>query len=369
MNLSPLSPTVPAGGEILLGWESEEHLRPLGFQSARLVPRNAEARAIPVHYRGGGHLCTVAPTGAGKGVSGVIPTLLKYPGSMVVMDPKGENHAVTARRRQELGQQVYLLDPFRIRGEGGAVDGLNPLDLIPLDPCTPPEDTALQLAEMITGESHMKSDPYWDHSARGLLAGMIGLAAADPDPTRRSIRRLVEFFSLDDLDYSIAVLLDTTKDMPPGARRELINYLQTPADKTRPCVRASAFQYVRLLGSPAVLESLRPGSIDLRAFQRGDPMTIYVVLPPSKLESHRSLLRLWIGTLLAALSQRRSQPINRTLVLLDEVAQLGTLEPLRCAMTLLRGFGVQTWTFWQSFSQMRRLYPTDWQSVIENCSV
>ena len=63
----------------------------------------------------------------GKGIGAVIPNLLHYPGSVVVTDPKGENHAVTARRRRELGSCVYALDPF------GVVHGtaaFNPLDLV-----------------------------------------------------------------------------------------------------------------------------------------------------------------------------------------------------------------------------------------------
>ncbi len=39
-----------------------------------------------------------------------------HSGSVVVIDLKGENHAVTAGRRSQLGR-VLTLDPFRLRGE------------------------------------------------------------------------------------------------------------------------------------------------------------------------------------------------------------------------------------------------------------
>ena len=42
-------------------------------------------------------IVTVAPTGSGKGIGAVIPNLLDYPGSALVLDVKGENAAVTAR--------------------------------------------------------------------------------------------------------------------------------------------------------------------------------------------------------------------------------------------------------------------------------
>ncbi len=55
--------------------------------------------------------------------------------------------------------------------------------------------------------------------------------------------------------------------------------------------------------------------------------------------------------------------------LLDECAQLGTLSVLRQAITLLRGSGLQTWTFWQDLSQLRQCYPEDWQSIVNNSGV
>ena len=53
-----------------------------------------------------GGLVTIAGTGAGKGVSQVIPAQLTWRGSVVVNDPKGELYAITARCRREMGQRV-----------------------------------------------------------------------------------------------------------------------------------------------------------------------------------------------------------------------------------------------------------------------
>src|SRR5207244_8849487 len=39
------------------------------------------------------------------------------------------------------------------------------------------------------------------------------------------------------------------------------------------------------------------------------------------------------------------------------------------AITLLRGSGLQTWTFWQDLSQLRQCYPNDWQSLVSNSGV
>lgn len=58
-----------------------------------------------------------------------------------------------------------------------------------------------------------------------------------------------------------------------------------------------------------------------------------------------------------------------TLMILDEAAQLGELPQLRQAITLLRGYGLQTWSFWQDVSQLQLLYPKDWKTMVNNCRV
>src|SRR6476619_6101357 len=53
-----------------------------------------------------------APTRSGKGVGVVIPNLLNWPDSAVVLDIKGENHAAAAGYRAACGQAVFAFSPF-----------------------------------------------------------------------------------------------------------------------------------------------------------------------------------------------------------------------------------------------------------------
>ena len=67
-------------------------------------------------------LLTIAASRGGKGRSAIIPNLILWPGSALVIDPKGTNAAVTAARRGHgggrvtkfLGQEVHIVDPFGI---------------------------------------------------------------------------------------------------------------------------------------------------------------------------------------------------------------------------------------------------------------
>lgn len=49
------------------------------------------------------HTFLCAPSRSGKGVGIIIPTLLAWPHSVVVVDVKGENYAFTAGRRKKWG--------------------------------------------------------------------------------------------------------------------------------------------------------------------------------------------------------------------------------------------------------------------------
>ena len=110
---------------LLVGYQTDTAsslLQPVeiqGFHRSNQSTAVSSGNLTPLHYDGSAHLMTVAPTGTGKGRSVVIPTLLTYPGAVVVLDPKGENYQVTARARREMGQQVIRLDPFSTCGPGG----------------------------------------------------------------------------------------------------------------------------------------------------------------------------------------------------------------------------------------------------------
>lgn len=354
---------------LLLGWETSGAARPpkiMGFEKPVTIPKKPKPRRRVV-YRGDGHLLCVAPTGAGKGRGLIIPNLLHYPGPVIVSDPKGENFLVTALCRREMGHRVVALDPFRVATDKG--DWLNPFDVLKLPSSLPDADVEL-LAELITGgELTCAKDPFWDLTGGGLLIGLLGLVALDDDPDRRNLATVLDLLYDGDCDYKIAVELDNKRFPQRMIYNELAGYLSHESDRCRPSVRSTAQAKVKALGCEAVREAMSGSTFDLNALVRGEPIDIFVILPPDKLHSHRAVLRLWLGVIMTALVRRTRIPARRTLVLLDEAAQLGPLNILRQAITLMRGYGVQTWTFWQDLSQLKLLYPQDWTTIVNNAAV
>jgi type IV secretion system protein VirD4 len=347
-----------------IGWTGSNEVKPrIGFEE---TVHSEPSEQLLLHQEEG-HLMTIAPTGAGKGVSAVIPAILSHRGPLFIVDVKGENYQVTARHRRGLGHRVVRLDPFGILGPDA--DTFNPFDILNL-PGAEPDCDAEMLADLLCGGvTSFTKDIFWENTGKGLITGLIGSAAEETDPVKRAVGTVIDSLYADDVDYAIAVRLDTHKFENTLARQELCAYLQHESDRCRPSVRSTAQSMLKCLGSKAVRRALSSTSFDLLGWLRGDPIDIYLIFPPDKLDSHRALLRVIVGSLVAVLLRRQVIPENRTLLLLDECAQLGSLGLLKTALTLLRGYGVQVWSFWQDISQLKHLYAADWETVLNNSSV
>lgn len=357
--------SVPTDG-ILVGYslEHERHKPVVGFDFGNDHVNPETGFLEPILYKGGGHLLTIAPTGAGKGVSAIIPALLQHQGSVIVIDPKGENFAVTARRRREMGQRVVLLDPFEIT-DGAKRDSFNPLDLV--NPSSPAAvDEAAILGEMIAPHTNT-NDPFWENRARQLITGLILHVLQGRPPILRNlseVRYLVNQSS-DDIDF-------TAKEMRRSKSEEvrmMASIIDTAESRVRSSIVSTAQQQMEFMRGPLVSTAMSRSTFPLEEVTSGESLSIYLVIPPDKLDSHRQLVRLWVGALMVLLLRRRRPPVQNTLFVLDEAAQLGPLRQLRQAITLLRGYGLQTWSFWQDLNQIAFLYPDSWETMLNNCRV
>lgn len=367
--------------DLLLGWPFESRtgetsqLRRRG-ETERVALANAQ------RYDKQGHLITFAPTGAGKGVSVIIPNLLHYPGAVIVIDPKGENFAVTARYRQEvLGQKIVLLDPFErvdidspsIAPLGIERGRLSPLEIDDDDDYTI-STTSTTLAELLAGEEgSFTQDPYWSDQGKVLIAGLIAheMSLARRQGRRPVLRKVVDALFPPDGRETTAELHRILNEEEPAefARQSIGSITGILADTTRTSVLSQAKNQLRILIPRGITNALEDSTIQLEEIREGTKYTIYIVIPPNKLVSHRPLLRIWVGLILDAVMQRSKQTVPSTLFLLDECAQLGELSELRSAVTLLRGYGLRVWMFFQDFTQVARLYAADHMTLINNCGV
>ncbi|MEQ9506010.1 MAG: type IV secretory system conjugative DNA transfer family protein [Hyphomonas sp.] len=357
------NPGLKAGDKLLLGWQLEEAKPQVGFRDGS-APAASEGQ--PIWLEGEGHMITIAPTGAGKGRGALIPNLLTYEGPAIVIDPKGEACHITARRRREMGQTVHVIDPFKVISD--KTDSLNPMDAFDI-PGVDVSALALDIAKQLSGGGKIAKDPFWDIRGHDLSAGVIAAIAATREPGERNLIQVRRMLKRDDSSYNLAMLLDAHgSKLPAFAYEEISNFLQT-TDVTKSGIHATACSYFSVIASEAAQRTVKSSTIDLAAVRRGDPMTIYLVVPPTKLASHAPLFRLWTAALMSAvLSREGNLPEYRTLFAIDECAQLGDFGLLPMVYTLARSYGMRVWAFFQDLAQIQRMLPDEWPTVLTNAA-
>lgn len=322
----------------------------------RDAPRNVDAR-----FRQGGHILTCAPSGAGKGIGGVIPNLLDYPGSAFVLDFKGENFAVTAAARAAVGHEVFVVDPFGVTGtRGHSMNWLDALD--PKDPDV--VGLAASLAEMLVVSSGNESDPHWDASAKELLRGMLIYVAGLPERERSMscLRRIITGPE-EDLKDVLAEMIaepDQGQRIPARAANAFLN----KPEKERGSVLSTLVRHTAWLDDPRLDAAFSHSDFSFMDLKRRK-MTVYLVLPPDRLRACLGFVRGFISLALDATARVQGQPKHRVAFFLDEFGQLGHIASLADNITLIRGYGVQMWLFVQDLSQLKAVYPR-WQSFLAN---
>ena len=84
--------------------------------------------------------------------------------------------------------------------------------------------------------------------------------------------------------------------------------------------------------------------------------TVFLVLPPERLDAYARWLRLMVAQAIHDLARSPARPQAPVLFLLDEFAALGRLEPVERAFGLMAGYGLQLWPILQDLHQLRSTY-------------
>ena len=258
-----------------------------------------------------GHLLTVAPTRAGKGVSLIVPNLLYYGGSAVVIDPKGENAWLTAARRAVLGQMVYIVDPWdevnrRYGSKAGVkekVARFNPLSVL-----KPGSDDFIDhlayLADALIITQSSK-EPYFDDTARELWAGLMAFVVEHPPYSPYASLALARELLMRP-DDELSRTINTAVELGSGsvARLKLGQFKNPDASKGIASVVSTARTQTAFLDSDVLNRNMETSDFsfdDLR--QGGRPSTVYLVLPPDKLDTYARWLRLMVSVAIGAVQK------------------------------------------------------------------
>jgi type IV secretion system protein VirD4 len=320
-------------------------------------------------YGGDSHMLTVAPTRSGKGTTQIIPSLMDHEGAVLCIDPKGENAIITAQARENLhGQKTYVVDPW---GIATGVLEREPAQFNPLDMLDPESDNLADDAMMIADALIMpeNGDSHWSNEARAMIMGfIIHLVTSPTEEGARHLGRLREILSLPPSGFK-AVEDEMAKNGVELAKSAAFR-MQQKSERELSSVISTAQQNTHFLEGPKVKKSLEKSSFDFADLKNDDnPISIYLVLPADRLNTHGRWLRLIVSMAITAMVRGGNKPKKSALFLLDEFAALGKLAVVEQAFGLMAGFGMQIHAIIQDLSQLQDLYDRRWQTFLGNAGV
>ena len=314
------------------------------------------------------HIVTLAGSGGGKSVCALMPNLMMWEGSALVLDPKGELAAATAEKRRAMGQRVIVLDPWNVSGVSSS-DAFNPLSsLIGASDDVLIDDSALIADALIIKPDNAGDNEHFIDSARMLVQALIlAIVLDDGETTLSRLPELIAQTASTKGDY-LAVFDGGDR---PEAQMIVMNcgaLIRGMGDKERGSVISTASAQLQFMTSPALGKVL-----DGSAFALGDlkkePATLYLCLPASRMGTHSRWLRLIVNLALAELERERATPSLPVLFVLEEFAALGHMKSLENAVAYMRGFGVKLWAVLQDVTQLKRHYKESWETFLGNAGV
>jgi len=347
-------------------WAEDREIRAAGLLGPDGVVLGRHSQDY-LRHDGPEHVLCFAPTRSGKGVGLVVPTLLTWPGSCIVHDIKGENWTLTASFRAKHGR-VLLFDPTNARssaynpllevrqGEWEVRDVQNIADIL-VDP-----------------EGSLDKRNHWEKTSHSLLVGAIlHVLYAEKDKTLAGVANF-----LSDPRRPVEATLRAMMDTPhlgeagvhpviASSARELLN----KSENERSGVLSTAMSFLGLYRDPVVARVT--ARCDWRIADlvgSRQPVTLYLVVPPSDINRTKPLIRLILNQIGRRLTEEltSSGTRHRLLLMLDEFPALGRLDFFESALAFMAGYGLKGFLIAQSLNQIERAYGPN-NAILDNCHV
>lgn len=321
------------------------------------------------------HTLIVARTRAGKGTRIIVPTMLRYGGAMLVIDPKGENAAITARvRRDDMKQAVHVVNPWNeLPGPFGKL-GLSAATYNPLDVLDRNDPNAVAIAQSLAAAiCPMPSgdkEKFWQGSAASFLAGVF-LWIADQPTERKTLARAREIVSLakDELEKRFLIPMTQSEGFH-GAIREFAGPFVGMAPETYSGVMANLAEATKFLSDPQIKQATAESSFSMLDLVRGNT-TVYLVIPPDRIETQRTWLRLVVAAAMHTFKRAgdHDRAKQRCQFLIDEFALLGRMEDLPRDIAEVGKNGIDFTLIVQGVDQIKANYgEAESATILSNCA-
>jgi type IV secretion system protein VirD4 len=357
-----------ARGEPLQGaarFANEREIKRHGFRSATgIVVGRKSGRFLT--FGGSEHVLIEAPTRSGKGVGIVIPNLLTWQGSVVVLDVKRENFDASAGFRARYGQDVFLFNPT---DRQGCTARYNPLAYIDR---SDPDDVIIELQKIATMlfVAPDRGEAFWANGARTGFAG-VGAWLAESSDEPLTMGAIYRYLTEGDArSFFKKELANPNLNLSTGCRTALGDFAGG-SDNSFADIKKTITNVLGLWLNPLVDAATSASDFDLRDLRKRH-ISIYLGVSPDELDRVAPLYNLLFQQLIDL--NVRELPDDTTpvpvLVILDEFARLGRASVIASAFSYVAGYGIRLLPVIQSRSQLRGVYGEHVaDEIVANCGV
>lgn len=325
-----------------------------------------------------------APTRSGKGVGIVIPNLLHYTDSVVVLDIKNENWEITAGYRSKY-QECYLFCP---KADDGRSHRYNPLDYINPDHTKRMGD--IQNIANIMYPADDPKDAFWANNAQVIFTGLVLYMMETPErpcslaelvrlsapavPLNEWIESIIEKRTKE----PITIYVDehgkeqpyredlkglTKKQEIRPLSAECVSNLQAFAgnasENTRSSILSTMQAPLAIFRDPTVACATSYSDFRLDDVRKRR-MSIFVGIQPNELPRFDKLLNLFFSQLIslntAVLPEQDPSLKYQCLVLLDEFTALGKVAIINKSVAYIAGYNMRLMLIFQNKSQCEEYY-------------
>lgn len=373
-------------------WATDADISNSGLLGGQGVVLGVTRDGRYLQHDSGQHIMSVAPTGSGKGVGQIIPTLLSWPGSVVVHDIKGENWEITAGYRSRFSSVLYF-NPCSLES-----CHFNPL--FEIRPGLFEVRDAQNIVAMLIDPLGKKNPEFWDREATTLLvACVLHVLYCEPD---KSLAGLAYFLANPNRTATETVAMMRTHVYPTAATTRFINSSAQQAaqkyEKELSGVVSAALSVLGLYRDPVVAKITADSDfkiIDL--IEATHPVSLYMIIPSSDdsritplvrlmwsqigrrlMEQHQSqssrritATKTWLGPW-GARAQKSQDTLSAKrhpmLLMMDEFPTLGYMEIFVTAIAKIRSYGVRIFIITQSNNQIEDVYGPR-HPFTSNCTV
>lgn len=365
-------------------WAMIHDVKAAGLISKTGVTVGAFGKKV-LRHDGPEHIMAFAPTRSGKGVGLVLPTLLEWKESVVILDIKGENHAITSPWRASIGQKVLKFEPTAPEGSAS----FNPLAEIRKGTDYELQDCQ-NIAAMVIDPDGKGLNDFWKQSGfEWLTAGILhvlyrvqredGRTANLADVNQIMAGARVD----DDAEDVMEAILDEMIAFDHG--RETVNIevrrcakaMKAIAPPQRSGTHSTSMAQLALYADPIVTRNTSKSDFSIDDLMNDDtPVSLYIVIPPSDIDRLRPLVRIIFNIMLRRLTSDMEFADGRSvagykhrlLLMLDEFTSIGKLEIFEKALAFMAGYGLKCYLIVQDLTQLQQAYGKE-ESITSNCHI